>query len=431
MDGNVDIHGAITSSGSNAGSGCGTGGAGGSLSISADSVTFSGSFASAGGTGGRAYGCGGTGGAGGFLTISSNSLTFSGSAISTGGTGGYNEQWQMCGGSTGGNGGRGGDITFSARSIIHTGSSKSIRGNRGGSAGCSLGQYGTAGSIVLNYDTSYDITGAIFSPSPVINYIDMTPPTRSDGSPTGLIATSSPLVSLSTDETATCKYNISPGTAYDSMSLFSMTGGTSHSKEFVGLAEGVHNYYVKCSDSESNINEDDYLISFTIDTEPPIILSATPTGTVYEENQTLHITTDEQAICRYNSTSNTTQANFTNSNSTNHTVNIAATQGENTYYILCNDTVGNSMTQAYQVNFTYTPPVQNVSNSSNTDGNGIVSSFLDISELTPRRLKMIIGTQEIDKPFLRSEGVQTVRISIKVRANEKPVTRKKVKFEIS
>ena len=97
---------------------------------------------------------------------------------------------------------------------------------------------------------------------------DTTPPLRSNGAPTGNLpaGTTQTTISLTTDESATCRYSTSLGIAYASMTnTFSTTGGTSHSQLITGLVDGGnYNYYVRCNDTLGNYNTDDYAISFRI-----------------------------------------------------------------------------------------------------------------------------------------------------------------------
>jgi hypothetical protein len=73
-------------------------------------------------------------------------------------------------------------------------------------------------------------------------------------------------ISLVTNESATCKYSTTAGTAYSSMAgTFSTTGGSSHSKTITGLTNGSsYTYYVRCIDASGNANTSDLAISFSI-----------------------------------------------------------------------------------------------------------------------------------------------------------------------
>ena len=98
--------------------------------------------------------------------------------------------------------------------------------------------------------------------------LDVTPPVLSNGAPTGELSagTTNTILSLDTDETATCKYDTVSGTNYASMTnTFGTTGGTSHSENISGLIDGgSYSYYVRCEDTSGNANIDDFAISFTV-----------------------------------------------------------------------------------------------------------------------------------------------------------------------
>lgn len=106
---------------------------------------------------------------------------------------------------------------------------------------------------------------------------DTTPPLISNGSPAGTLpsGTASAVLSASTDENATCKYDTNSSTSYSSMAnTFITTGGVSHSDTIQGLVDGgVYTYYVRCQDSALNSNATPYSISFSI-------ASGSPSGSV-------------------------------------------------------------------------------------------------------------------------------------------------------
>ena len=119
---------------------------------------------------------------------------------------------------------------------------------------------------------------------------DTTPPVRSDGSPTGSLAsgTTQTDISLTTDENATCKYDTSAGVVYDSMAnTFTTTGATAHAQVVTGLTDGSsYNYYIRCQDGVPNQNTDDYEISFSVSiagNNPPTDI--TLSNNTIDENQ--------------------------------------------------------------------------------------------------------------------------------------------------
>jgi hypothetical protein len=115
---------------------------------------------------------------------------------------------------------------------------------------------------------------------------DTTPPVRSAAAPSGALTfgTVQTSLSLSTSENATCKYALTPGTAYAAMThSFTTTGQMSHSTIVTGLANGgAYSYYVRCSDSAGNSNTDDYPITFSVSTTATVSSCATPPpGTIF------------------------------------------------------------------------------------------------------------------------------------------------------
>jgi len=121
---------------------------------------------------------------------------------------------------------------------------------------------------VSKEETGFNCCAASTTASFSIQLPDTTPPVRSNGQPSGTLAagTTQATLSLTTNESATCKYSKVAGTSYASMpSIFSTTGGTSHSTTVTGLTNGSsYSYYIKCIDAGGNANSDDFTISFGI-----------------------------------------------------------------------------------------------------------------------------------------------------------------------
>lgn len=129
--------------------------------------------------------------------------------------------------------------------------------------------------------------------TPLAPVVDTTPPVLSGGSPAGTLVagTTQATLSLTSNESATCRYATTGGIAYASMvSTFSTTGGSTHSTVVTGLAGGQsYQYYVRCQDGAGNANSVDFSISFAVaapDSIPPTVsmvspaTGATVTGTV-------------------------------------------------------------------------------------------------------------------------------------------------------
>lgn len=93
-------------------------------------------------------------------------------------------------------------------------------------------------------------------------------PVISNPSPTGVIATTTTTLSVTTNVNATCKYGSIGGVDYDSIqNLFADTGDTSHSQSISGLADGQsYTYFVRCENNATgDVDTIDYQISFTVD----------------------------------------------------------------------------------------------------------------------------------------------------------------------
>ena len=100
---------------------------------------------------------------------------------------------------------------------------------------------------------------------------DNTPPSRDNGRPNQDLpaGTTSATLSLTTNESAICRYSTIAETEFALMeSSFSDIEATTHSTEITGLEnDQIYTYYCRCRDSEGNINIDDYEISFYINSQ--------------------------------------------------------------------------------------------------------------------------------------------------------------------
>ena len=127
---------------------------------------------------------------------------------------------------------------------------------------------------------SKDSLGNVASSSGLLSFttedsnIDISAPIISGGSPGSSldVGTKSTLMSVATNENATCKYGTSEVTSYDSMAnTFSITGGLLHSIELTGLIDGSNiTYYVKCRDQKGNSNQRSYQIEVSVASGRPL-----------------------------------------------------------------------------------------------------------------------------------------------------------------
>ncbi len=109
---------------------------------------------------------------------------------------------------------------------------------------------------------------------------DSVPPIRFNGAPSGELSSTTTQVTLALEsaEVANCRYSSSEGVAYNDMpNTFEVTDNIIHTQLISGLHdEQSYTYAIKCRDSATNANIDDFLINFSIDSAditPPVISS--------------------------------------------------------------------------------------------------------------------------------------------------------------
>jgi len=197
---------------------------------------------------------------------------------------------------------------------------------------------------------------------------DITPPLRSNGFPSSPLpaGTTQTTISLTTNESATCKYGTTAGTSYSSLpNTFSTTGGTSYSSTITGLTNGAsRTYYVRCQDTAGNMNTDDFIISFSVnsgteDITPSVRSNGAPTGTLSAgtTQATISLNTTENATCRYSVISGTSYGSmqniFSTTGGTSHSKVITGLTNGTTYnyYVRCQDTAGNVNSDDYLISF--------------------------------------------------------------------------------
>ncbi|MGE3508670.1 MAG: LamG-like jellyroll fold domain-containing protein [Vicinamibacterales bacterium] len=113
-----------------------------------------------------------------------------------------------------------------------------------------------------------EVQTAMATPLATGGVIDSTPPARSNGQPSGQLASTVTTVTLAltTDEVAACRYSTAAGTQYAAMvSNLTTQGGTSHSAPMTGLTPGnSYSFFVRCQDTAGNANTTDFTISFNV-----------------------------------------------------------------------------------------------------------------------------------------------------------------------
>ncbi|MBI2098574.1 MAG: hypothetical protein HYT49_02855 [Candidatus Wildermuthbacteria bacterium] len=133
----------------------------------------------------------------------------------------------------------------------------------------------TRDSLKVDVEVSWHSQRVVAS-TELYNWLILPQPRRSNGSPSGILpaGTISATIELTTNQNATCRYSTTAGVRYTAMSdIFFTTGGTAHSQNVSGLANGEsYTYYVRCTGHYSdpltdpfyNANVTDFIISFDI-----------------------------------------------------------------------------------------------------------------------------------------------------------------------
>jgi len=103
----------------------------------------------------------------------------------------------------------------------------------------------------------------------------------------------------------------------------------------------------------------DYAVGSVLDQEPPVILETNPEGTIKGTTPTLEVETDEQASCRYDSEDRNFSEmghEFSTDDGFLHQDTISLSSGSYTYYVRCNDSIGNANNVSATIEFEITAP---------------------------------------------------------------------------
>lgn len=156
---------------------------------------------------------------------------------------------------------------------------------------------------------TYPTTTAQSARIQVLTPTDTTAPVRSGVSPQGVqpFGTNPVVVTLTTNENATCKGDTVPGTAYAAMpQTFAGTGTQSHTLNVATVNGGSYQICTRCSDTVPNVNITDDCSVFTVaaaapDTSPPVLTAPLPVGeqTLGTTDVSLEVTSSENATLRY------------------------------------------------------------------------------------------------------------------------------------
>jgi hypothetical protein len=216
--------------------------------------------------------------------------------------------------------------------------------------------------------------------------IDTTPPEITETQPKGTLNYNLIELKAITNENSTCKYDPA-NVSYDSM-YFTLSGGGLAHTQLRSFGDGAYTFYLRCKDAHNNIAQSK-IISFTIDTNPPAILSITPTGTVNQQEIELRLNTDETATCKWGKTNQEFEYLdnlFHTTGATLHEQPLILIEGINTYYVICKDSTGNKnspITLNIELNL---PPTANINIEKNNTYKAITQGTYKISLTTSEHL---------------------------------------------
>jgi len=174
------------------------------------------------------------------------------------------------------------------------------------------------------------------------NVQDTTKPRVIEATPQGSLNYNLVELKLVTDENSSCRYD-TMNISYDSMYYPLAGNGTNHNL-LRSFSDGEYTLYAKCKDDSNNIG-DSIRMTFKVDTNPPQMISISPTGTITQSQTSIRIDTNELASCRWGRTSQpyTQLPNvFQTTGSVIHEQPISLSEGINTYYLSCQDQTGNN-----------------------------------------------------------------------------------------
>ncbi len=186
------------------------------------------------------------------------------------------------------------------------------------------------------------------------------PPIISASNPATLAyGTASYALDINTDVNANCKYDSSSGVAFSSQANSFSGSELTHSATVGSLVTGANNIYIKCQSVSNSSISDDTLVTITVgaDATPPVISGSNPSALAFgTTTYGLTITTDENAACRYSTSTGVAYASMTNSftdSVTSHSATISGlATGSNNVYIRCIDTAGNPNTSDFLITIT-------------------------------------------------------------------------------
>ncbi|MGM5484483.1 MAG: hypothetical protein ACQEP1_01270 [Nanobdellota archaeon] len=244
--------------------------------------------------------------------------------------------------------------------------------------------------LYLNYSTAGSYSNTSIEENDEFSEITVNTcetPVVEDMEPSGTVTRNDVELKVNTDMKADCRYDD------ENVSYSIMTGRLNGSDEEYtdtqSLEEGDHEFYVSCENGYSSCSDtmdDPEKLYFEVDTNSPEILSSSPTGEV-SESFTLEVETNENATCRYSSSSGEDYGEMEKTmdsvDSLDHKQDMSITSdGSYTYYVKCKDNHGNEAASDHAISFTVdSSPVAEITLSDHPPVNpGVIQVDLVTSE---------------------------------------------------
>lgn len=124
---------------------------------------------------------------------------------------------------------------------------------------------------------------------------DIEPPIIISHTPSGTITDKFVTLSVTTNETAVCKYSINRNVPYDDMLYsFSVTGETRHTVQLTDLEQKDYYYYIRCKDESGNTAGTDYIVRFTVNLPPAAWIELSDSSPVRAGTLKVTVTTTEE-----------------------------------------------------------------------------------------------------------------------------------------
>lgn len=175
-------------------------------------------------------------------------------------------------------------------------------------------------------------------------------------------------ITFDTDEASDTQIEYGTTVSYGSTTTLDATLVTSHSALISSLSPNTtYHYRIITADASNNTttsSDQTFTTDSTPDTTPPVRSSGAPSGAQASGTTSVNmtLTTDENATCKYGTSSGVAYASiastFSTTGSTSHSQTIGSLSDGNsyTYYVRCQDSSTNANTTDYSISFSVSSP---------------------------------------------------------------------------